>query len=174
MCNIIFLCPRSRVIRRLFPPQVVIKTLHIPQQLFMSASLHNLPVPQDKYHVRRDHGRQTVRYNQRGAVLRYFFQRYLDVAFRVGVKCRCCFVQEQDGRVLGVVNGRINRDGEEHSVNKLTLRKVRAIATRCFSPPLSRSPRSPTRVLYPKVKQLERIIMHLLHIKPSVKSSTFS
>ena len=72
-----------------------------------------------------DHGRKPVRDDQRRVVPRDFGQTRLDLALGLRVERRGGLVEDQDRRVL---------------------QNARAIATRCFSPPESLRPRSPTIV----------------------------
>jgi hypothetical protein len=71
------------------------------------------------------HRRQPVRDDQRGAADGDLFEFGLDRLFGLRVERRGGLVEDQDRRVL---------------------QQARAMATRCFSPPESFRPRSPTRV----------------------------
>lgn len=103
--------------------------------------------------------------NDGGAVGADFGQGSLDVPFCLRVECRCRLRERQGMRKGCRQHGQLLGQGGAAEQGKARLgaaaitsssrmmrgpfRMVRAMATRCFSPPLNFSPRSPTWVLYP-------------------------
>ncbi len=90
----------------------------------MAAALDDLAMVEHQDLVGVHHRRKPVRDDERRAAARDLVERALDLALGAGVERRRRLVEQQDRRVL--------QD------------RVRAMATRCFSPPESFNPRSPT------------------------------
>ena len=95
------------------------------EQLVVAAALDDAPCLEHDDLVGIDHGRQAMGDDQSGAVARHLAERALD--FLLG-QLSSAEVASSRTRIGG------------------PLRMVRAIDTRCFSPPDSLRPRSPTSV----------------------------
>ena len=134
---------------REFLPRLLGFTLPVPhtgiksagsQKPGVRAALGDASLIQHDNFIGADDGREPMRNHQRGAATRDALQRFLDFMLGVAVERGRRLVKHQDRRAFST---------------------VRAIATRCFSPPESLSPRSPTSVSYPS---------GAMRMKPSIRA----
>ena len=105
-------------------PHRVVEAVQL-HQLGMFTALGDDAILQHQNLIGADHGGQPVGDDQRRAVLRDIIERGLNFALGMGIERRGA-------------SSRIRIGGD--------FSKVRAMATRCFSPPESFRPRSPTSV----------------------------
>ena len=120
-----------------------------PQQ--SSTHLHHHAVMQDGNLVGARHRGQAVRYDEHGAASTRVGQRSLHRRLGGAVQRRGGFIQQQHTRVLRGHVTRVTRQWLEtnSAAGGRACSTARAMAMRCFWPPLSCTPRSPTCVAYP-------------------------
>lgn len=133
----------------------------------MRPRLDDQAILEDVDHVAVDNGRQAVRNDDRGPTLQEFAQAVLDQALVERVEGRGFTetdeVDVSPARQLALGKSSLPRrnfrlDSLASSSTRMggSLRIVRAIETRCFSPPLSLCPRSPRKHSSTSVNVLKR------------------